>query len=168
MPAPFSVYLVRHGLAAERGDAWPDDSKRPLVQRGIVRLRQAAAALTRLDITFDVILTSPLTRARQTADLLAAGLAGRPPIHSIDSLSPGGSYAAFVDDLARHGRRSHIACVGHEPDLGQFAARLIGGRAPIEFKKGAICRIDVDALPLSGPGHLRWFVTPRMLRRIAR
>jgi phosphohistidine phosphatase len=168
MAAPFSLYLVRHGVAAERGEAWPDDSKRPLVQRGVVRLRQAAAALTRLDITFDVILTSPLTRARQTADLLAAGLGGRPPIHSIDSLSPGGSYAAFLEDLARHARRSHIACVGHEPDLGQFAARLIGARAPIELKKGAICRIDVDALPLSGPGHLRWFVTPRMLRRIAR
>ena len=168
MPAPISLYLVRHGVAAERGEAWPDDSKRPLVQRGVVRLRQAAAALTRLNVTFDVILTSPLTRARQTADLLASGLGGRPPIHTVDSLSPGGSYAAFLDDLARHGRRSHIACVGHEPDLGQFTARLIGARAPIEFKKGAICRIDVDTLPLSGPGHLRWFVTPRMLRRIAR
>jgi phosphohistidine phosphatase len=168
MPAPISLYLVRHGVAAERGDAWPDDSKRPLVQRGVVRLRQAAAALTRLGVTFDVVLTSPLTRARQTADLLAGGLAGRPAVHTIDSLSPGGSYAAFLEDLARHGRRSHIACVGHEPDLGQFAARLIGAKRPIEFKKGAICRIDVDALPLSGPGHLRWFVTPRMLRRIAR
>jgi phosphohistidine phosphatase len=168
MPAPISLYLVRHGIAAERGDAWPDDSKRPLVQRGVVRLRQAAAALTRLGVTFDVVLTSPLTRARQTADLLAGGLAGRPAVHTIDSLSPGGSYAAFLEDLARHGRRSHIACVGHEPDLGQFAARLIGAKRPIEFKKGAICRIDVDALPLSGPGHLRWFVTPRMLRRIAR
>jgi phosphohistidine phosphatase len=168
MPAPISLYLVRHGVAAERGDAWPDDSKRPLVQRGVVRLRQAAAALTRLGVTFDVVLTSPLTRARQTADLLAGGIAGRPAVHTIDSLSPGGSYAAFLDDLAKHGRRSHIACVGHEPDLGQFAARLVGAKRPIEFKKGAICRIDVDALPLSGPGHLRWFVTPRMLRRIAR
>ena len=168
MPAPISLYLVRHGVAAERGDAWPDDSKRPLVQRGVVRLRQAAAALTRLNVTFDVVLTSPLTRARQTADLLAGGIAGRPAVHTIDSLSPGGSYAAFLEDLARHGRRSHIACVGHEPDLGQFAARLLGAKRPIEFKKGAICRIDVDALPLSGPGHLRWFVTPRMLRRIAR
>ena len=168
MPAPISLYLVRHGVAAERGESWPDDTKRPLVQRGVVRLRQAAAALTRLGVTFDVVLTSPLTRARQTADLLAGGVAGRPAVHTIDSLSPGGSYAAFLDDLARHGRRTHIACVGHEPDLGQFAARLIGAKRPIEFKKGAICRIDVDALPLSGPGHLRWFVTPRMLRRIAR
>ena len=50
--------------------------------------------------------------------------------------------------------------MGHEPDLGQLAARLIGAKAPVEFKKGAICRIDLDGLPLSGPGHLRWFVTP--------
>jgi phosphohistidine phosphatase len=168
MPAPISLYLIRHGVAAERGEAWPDDSKRPLVQRGVVRLRQAAAALTGLKVSFDVILTSPLARARQTADLLAAGLSSHPPIHTIESLSPGGSYAAFLDDLARHSRRSHIACVGHEPDLGQFAARLLGAKRPIEFKKGAICRIDLDALPLGGAGHLRWFVTPRMLRRMVR
>jgi phosphohistidine phosphatase len=163
----FSVYLVRHGLAAERGSAWPDDSKRPLVPRGIARLRKEAAALKALAITFDTILTSPLTRAKETADTLAAGLSPHPSVHVIDSLAPGGSYAAFLADLAKHGRRSHLACVGHEPDLGQFAARLIGAKSAIEFKKGAISRIDLDALPVSGPGHLRWFVTPRMLRLIA-
>ena len=53
-------------------------------------------------------------------------------------------------------------------DLGQLAARLIGARRPLEFKKGGICRIDLDGLPINGPGHLRWFVTPRMLRRAAK
>ena len=65
-----SLYLVRHGLAAERGAEWPDDGKRPLVPRGVARLRKEAAALKTLDVTFDVILTSPLTRAKQTADVL--------------------------------------------------------------------------------------------------
>jgi phosphohistidine phosphatase len=162
-----SIYLVRHGLAAERGPAWPDDTKRPLVPRGVARLRKEAQALRALSVVFDTILTSPLTRAKGTADALAAGLSPHPPVHEIASLAPGGSYAAFLADLGRHARRSNVACVGHEPDLGQLAARLIGAKAPMEFKKGAICRIDVDGLPLSGPGHLRWFVTPRMLRRIA-
>jgi phosphohistidine phosphatase len=162
-----SLYLVRHGLAAERGTAWPDDTKRPLVPRGIARLRKEAAALEALAITFDTILTSPLTRAKQTADVLAAGLSPHPPVHVIASLAPGGSHAAFLADLEKHARRSHVACVGHEPDLGQLAARLIGAKRPIEFKKGAIGRIDLDGLPPSGPGHLRWLVTPRMLRAMA-
>ena len=81
-----SLYLVRHGLAAERGAEWPDDGKRPLVPRGVARLRKEAAALKTLDVTFDVILTSPLTRAKQTADVLAAGLSPHPPVHAIQSL----------------------------------------------------------------------------------
>jgi len=162
-----SLYLVRHGLAGERGSEWPDDSKRPLVPRGVARLRKEAAALRKLAISFDAILTSPLTRAKQTADVFAAGLSPHPPVHVIESLSPGGSYATFLADLEKHAKRSHVACVGHEPDLGHFAGRLIGAKAPVEFKKGAICLIDLDALPPGGPGHLRWFVTPRMLRQIA-
>jgi phosphohistidine phosphatase len=163
-----SLYLVRHGVAAERGSNWPDDAKRPLVPRGVARLRREAAALKALKITFGVVLTSPLVRAAQTADVLAAGLAPRPPIHTIASLAPGGAYAAFLDDLAKYTKRSHIACVGHEPDLGQLAARLIGAKRALEFRKGAICRIDLDGFPPNGPGHLRWFVTPRMLRRVSR
>src|SRR5918995_6884068 len=101
-----SIYLVRHGLAAERGEAWPDDTKRPLVPKGVARLRKEAQALRALSITFDTILTSPLTRARSTADTLAAGLSPHPPVHVIASLAPGGSYPAFLADLGRHARRS--------------------------------------------------------------
>ena len=162
------LYLIRHGVAAERGPAWPDDTKRPLVQKGVTRLRREAAGLAELGVEFDVVLASPLTRARQTAELLAEALPGRPAVHTMESLSPGGTYASFAEELAKYAKRSRIACVGHEPDLGQLAARLIGAKRPLEFKKGGVCRIDLDALPLTGPGHLRWFVTPRMLRRAAK
>jgi len=90
-----------------------------------------------------------------------------PPIVNMPSLAPGGSHNAIIEELSKQHRRHHIAMVGHEPGIGELAGRLVGSRRPLEFKKGAICRIDVDGLPLSGPGHLRWFVTPRMLRRIA-
>jgi phosphohistidine phosphatase len=168
MASTIELYLIRHGIAAERGDAWPDDSKRPLVHKGIARLRRQTAALAALGVSFDVLLTSPLTRARQTAELIAEGLPAKPPMHTMETLSPGSSYTAFLEELSKHAKRSRIACVGHEPDLGQLAARLIGTRRPMEFKKGGICRIDLDGVPLNGPGHLRWFATPRMLRLCAK
>jgi phosphohistidine phosphatase len=160
------IYLVRHGLAAERGDAYPDDTRRPLTSHGIARLRKETKGLAALDVTFDQILTSPLARTRQTAEVLAARLSPKPPVAISQALAPGGKYPALIDDLGRYARRSRIALVGHEPDLGMFAARMIGCRRPIEFKKGAICRVDFEALPPTGPGHLRWFLTPKTLRML--
>jgi phosphohistidine phosphatase len=165
----FELYLVRHGLAAERGDNYPDDTKRPLTSKGIERLRQEAKALATLDVTFDVILTSPLVRARQTADVLAAGFRQPPAIVPTQVLAPGATHNAIVDELAKQShRRKRIAMVGHEPGIGELAARLLGLRKPLEFKKGAIARIDVTALPPTGPGQLRWFLTPRILRKIGK
>ena len=166
MPGPFELYLIRHGIAEERGDKWPDDTKRPLTEEGISRLRRSARGLDRLAVTFDVILTSPLVRTRQTADAIAKELAPHPHIVTAESLAPGGSYRAVLADLEKQGRRTRIALVGHEPGIGELAARLIGSSRPIEFKKGAVCRIDVDALPPSAPGDLRWFLTPKILRRL--
>jgi phosphohistidine phosphatase len=160
------LYLIRHGVAEERGEEWPDDTKRPLSQEGIAKLRKAARALTRLDVKFDVIVTSPLVRTRQTAEVIAAGLEPHPHIVTADSLAPGASAAAVIADLEKQAKRSRVALVGHEPGIGELAARLIGARHPIGFKKGAICRIDVEALPPSGPGDLRWFLTPKLLRTI--
>ena len=74
MSRPYELYLVRHGLAEERGEKWPDDTKRPLTEEGIVRMRKAARGLARLGVAVDVVLTSPLVRARQTADIVAAGI----------------------------------------------------------------------------------------------
>ena len=90
----------------------------------------------------------------------------RPSLVNIDSLAPGGSYAALIADLEKHARKPRIALVGHEPGIGELAARLIGSRHPIEFKKGAICRIDVEDLPPSGPGDLRWLLPPKILRSL--
>ena len=83
-----------------------------------------------------------------------------------DSLAPAGTPASVFQELAKHMRKGKIALVGHEPNIGELAARLIGSRTPIEFKKGAICRIDFEVFPPKGSGQLRWFVTPKMLRKI--
>ena len=158
------IYLIRHGLAEERGEAWPDDSKRPLTQEGMSRLRKSARSLALIGVAFDVIVTSPFVRARQTAEIIAGGLDPHPHLATAESLIPGGSATAVLADLEKHAKRERIAIVGHEPGIGELAARLIGARHPISFKKGAICRIDLEGLPPAGPGDLRWFITPKIMR----
>lgn len=165
--AMLELYLIRHGVAAERSDEYPDDSKRPLTSGGISRLRKEAKALDEMEIGFDHIITSPLARARQTADVFAELLKSKPSLSQSDALAPAGTPAGVMQELAKYLRKGRIALVGHEPNMGELAARLIGARTPLEFKKGAICRIDFDVPPPKGTGQLRWFVTPRMLREIA-
>jgi len=166
MPGPFELYLIRHAVAEERGEDWPDDNKRPLSDDGASRMRKAARGLDRLGITLDVIVTRPLVRTEQTAELVANAMNPKPPIVSLESLAPGGTYQEIITDLEKQSKRTRIAIVGHEPGIGEFAARLIGSRHSIEFKKGAVCRIDVDAIPPSGPGDVRWFMTTKILRSI--
>jgi len=165
--ATLELYLIRHGVAAERGEDFPDDSKRPLTNAGISRLRKEAKALDGLGVAFDHIITSPLVRTKQTADIFAEALKSKPSVSQSDALAPAGTSTAVVQELAKHMRKGRIALVGHEPNIGELAARLIGARMPFEFKKGAICRIDFEVFPPKGMGQLRWFVTPRMLRELA-
>lgn len=160
------LYLVRHGIAAERGKEWPDDSKRPLTGKGIARMREITSGLKELGVTFDLILTSPLVRARQTADLLHQGLGGSIPLEETTLLAPGSAPAELLDTLRGRKKADRLALVGHEPDLGQLAAFLIGARAPLVFRKGGICRIDFEKYPPVPPGHLVWFALPKMLRAL--
>jgi phosphohistidine phosphatase len=164
--ATLELYLIRHGIAAERGDEYPDDSKRPLTSAGIARLRKEAKALDALGVSFEHIICSPLVRTRQTADILAESMKSKPAVTTTDALAPAGTPSAVIQELAKYSRKTSIALVGHEPNLGELAARLIGARAPFEFKKGAICRLDFEALPPKGVGHLRWFLAPKMLRKM--
>jgi phosphohistidine phosphatase len=164
--AMLELYLIRHGVAAERGKDWPDDSKRPLTPDGIARLRKSARGLNALGVGFDQIVTSPLVRTRQTADVFSEELKDHPPITTADALAPAGSSASVIQEITRHARKARVALVGHEPNLGELAAQLIGARTPIEFKKGGICRIDFDVLPPKGAGALRWFLTPKILRAL--
>ena len=164
--AVLELYLIRHGIAAERGDEYPDDSKRPLTSEGIAALRKEAKALDTLAVSFDHIITSPLVRAKQTADVFVQHLKVKPSLSTSDALAPAGSHAGVVQDVVKHAKKGRIALVGHEPNLGELAARLIGSRTPLVFKKGGICRIDFEVLPPKGAGQLRWFITPKMMRKI--
>lgn len=160
------LYLVRHAIAAEPGPEYPDDSRRPLTAHGIERFRECVAGLAAAAIEIDEIVTSPFVRARQTAGLLAEGLAGRPRITTLRALAMGGSPAEVIDGLARGVQARSMALVGHMPGIGDLTARLVGARRGFDFRKGAIACVELDGLPPRGPGTLRWFMPPRLLRRL--
>ncbi|MGE0040210.1 MAG: phosphohistidine phosphatase SixA [Vicinamibacterales bacterium] len=169
MAAAREVYLVRHAIAAARGAKYPDDRRRPLTAAGMSRFRRAVAGLAALGVELDLVLTSPLARATGTAEILAAGLSQAPPVEVLDLLAPGTApraVAEAVSGLPASARR--VALVGHEPDLGHLAARLLGARGAVEFKKGAVALIELDGALPGGPGTLRFLLPPRMLRRLAR
>lgn len=168
MPSHYELYFIRHAVAEDRGEAWPDDARRPLSAEGMSRMRKGARGLVNLGVVLDVVLTSPFVRTRQTAEIVAGAYDPCPLVVTAESLVPGGSYQAVLDDLEKHARRSRIALVGHETGIGALAARIAGSRNAFPFKKGAICRIDVDGLPPDAPGTLRWFLTPKILRSLGK
>jgi len=161
------LYLVRHAIAEERGPKWPDDAVRPLTAGGMDRMRRVVAGLAGLDEPLSLILTSPFLRASQTAELLSDGLPKHPPVLPLPALAPGGSPQRTVKAFSATARDVNaVALVGHEPDLGELASWVLGMPTPLTFKKGGICRIDVETWPPRGHGQLVWFATPRMLRKV--
>lgn len=166
MPDVRSLLLIRHGVAEERGPGWPDDSLRPLTADGTKKMRQVVQGLRALDLSIEVVMTSPLVRAAATADLIARGLAPKPQVVSCDALEPGHDPAEVAQALAAI-EAAHVALVGHEPDLGELAAWLVGAKQPLPFKKGGGCQIDVSVWPpAAGSGTLVWLATPKMLRAL--
>jgi len=140
---------------------------RPLTPAGSKKFAESVPGLVEMDVVIDFVLTSPLMRARETATLLAAGLKPKPALVEVEALAPGGRHQAVLEAIKTHAKRHRrLALVGHEPDLGELAARLIGARGNIEFKKGAVCLIEVDGATPGGPGTLRWMLPPRALRAL--
>jgi phosphohistidine phosphatase len=161
-----SLYLLRHAIAETRGPKWPDDRLRPLTPEGVTRMRRAVKGFEKLAEPIVLILTSPLTRAVQTAEILSKGMATHPEIATMPALAPGGTPSALALAVSRYTRPRALALVGHEPDLGELAAWLIGAREPLPFKKGGMCRIDTTDWPATRQSHLIWAATPKMLRRL--
>ncbi len=166
-----NLYLMRHGIAvAVEQPGMESDGERPLTPKGIKRMRQGTQGLRRLKIAFDAILTSPLVRARQTADIVAEALGLEGQLEEIPELAPESSVDRLISGLPRFRDREHLLLVGHNPLLTHVSSFLITGkkesRFQIDLKKGALCCIEIDGLPPSAPGTLHWFLTPKQLRRL--
>ena len=164
--ATLELYLIRHGVAAERGEEYPDDSKRPLTSDGIARLSKEAKALEALDVELRSDSVQPARPRPANRGRLCRDHEVEASVANTDALTPAGSPAAVMQELGKHMRKARIALVGHEPNMGELAAFLIGAKVPLPFKKGAICRIDFSIFPPKGKGALCWFVTPKMLRKL--
>jgi phosphohistidine phosphatase len=168
-PAGYELYIMRHGIAVTRGSAGAsDDAKRPLTPDGKQKMQEIAGGLTRLGFDLDWIVSSPLVRAVETAEIVGESLGTDVPMEFCEALRPGGSAEALIAFLAKRSNRKRVLVVGHEPDLSEMAARLLGaGRhANFALKKGGCCLIAFDEFPPKSPGRLVWWATPRLLRKL--
>jgi phosphohistidine phosphatase len=168
--AEYDFYIMRHGIAVTRGAAsLIDDTKRPLTPEGKQKMRDIASGLLRIGFDVDWIVSSPLVRAVETAEIVGEALTSKPPLEFSDALRPGGAGEDLITFLAKRPNRRRVLVVGHEPDLGELAARLIGaGRnAHMAFKKGGCCLITFNEFPPKSPGRLAWWLPPRILRKLA-
>ena len=170
LQADYELYIMRHGLAVVRNvTTVMDDAKRPLTPEGKQKMREIASGLVRAGLEADWIVSSPLVRAVETAELVADAQESKPPLDLCEALRPGGDPEALVTYLAKRSNRRRVLVVGHEPDLSQLAARLIGaGRnANMPFKKGGCCLITFTIFPPKSPGRLMWWLPPRVTRKLA-
>jgi phosphohistidine phosphatase len=160
------LLLIRHAIAVPSGTPGIADDDRPLTSRGRARFRLAARGLARILDRPDVLLTSPLPRARATADLAARAF-GRLEPRPEPVLAHGGA-DAILAMLQRQPADATVALVGHEPVLSLLLARLLGsGRGErFAFKKGGAALVDLPEGPRAG-GRLVWFLRPRILRCLA-
>jgi len=161
---------MRHGLAVARGTAgFKDDALRPLTPKGRRQLRKIAAAIAGLDLRCDQILSSPLVRAKQTAEIVAAGLKLKKQLKFSNALAPAGSPAVLFRQLSRlKPSPSRLLLVGHEPDLSRLISRLLTGglELQLDFKKGGLCKLEVETLRDGKYAKLVWLLTPKQLRSI--
>ena len=157
------VYLVRHGIAVEHGEQGQmGDDARWLTARGRRRFRRMASAFARLGEPLDFIFSSPLVRAVQTAEILAAACRVS-EIGILDELRSEGSVGKLLSEAGRRLKDDQaVALVGHDPQMSALVAALGDVKdAAIEFRKGAIVRIDVGALPSGRPSSPRWWMKPK-------
>jgi phosphohistidine phosphatase len=160
------IYLLRHGEAVDGTEARCKDSDRPLAAKGIQRTRQLAHTLGHLEISFDLILSSPLTRARETAEIIARSLKLEGHLIFSEHLTPSGDLQRLIDQiLIVRPPAENVLLVGHEPQLGNLISHLcVGGPGlAVAMKKGALCRLDATPLSLTKCAVLDWLLPPRLL-----
>jgi phosphohistidine phosphatase len=159
-----NIYILRHASAGTRRANPALDAKRGLDKEGKDQCLLIARFLNTLDIQFDLIASSPLKRALQTASLVGTEMGYDAPIQATDVLAPMATVQSFLEFLDTLSQQENVLLVGHNPNLQQFLGTLIASqnRANIRLRKGAIARVDAQRRP----GTLQWIIDPRMIRNI--
>ena len=166
-----NLSFLRHGIAADAtAPGAAGDRERRLPDEGRKKTTRVAGGLQRLGLAFDLILSSPLVRAKETAEIVATALGAKKSLKFSERLAPGGTLQGLVDELNRdHGRCEDVFLIGHEPDFSHHIAVLTTGRPTlqIEMKKAGLCRLQVDELRAGRCATLQWLVPPKLLARLS-
>lgn len=163
------MYMMRHGIALDRlGGGITSDSQRPLTDEGREETRMVAHALKKIGVRADLVVSSPLIRARQTGEIISEVIGGGQKLEITDALAPAGSTSSLYKFMKQFTKVEEVFFVGHEPDIGRLVATLIwaGPEVDIPFKKAGVCRVDVVDLPPTIPGTLKWSLTPKICNAI--
>jgi phosphohistidine phosphatase len=162
-----NLYLLRHGIAVDPSKPGiARDAERPLTPKGKRRLRQIVGAMGVLKISFDVILSSPYVRAKQTAEIVAKSLKRRKQITFSEELTPGGNPRLLIQQLNDfQPKPKNILLVGHEPYLSRLIALLTAGNTnmEIDLKKGSLCKLEAETLRYERCATLVCLLAPRHL-----
>jgi phosphohistidine phosphatase len=152
------LYLVRHGVAEDHA-ASGRDADRALTKSGRDKTEKAARGLEALEVTPAIILTSPLVRTRETAEIIADRLGGI-AVEDCDAIQPGIDHAAVARLLARRLRDGNLMLVGHEPDMSELFSFLLTGARSVQshFKKGTVACLSAGELPPDGLAALEWLM----------
>jgi phosphohistidine phosphatase len=167
-----NLYLLRHGLAANHNPRrFAKDAERPLTSKGKRKLRESAGALKRLKLSFDLIVTSPYTRARDTAQIVAEELDFKKDLVFTEFLTPSGSQSGLVKWLHdRDPLPENVLLVGHDPHLSELLSLLLAGNTQaftVELKKGGLCKLSIETLKPGRCAVLEWLLTPKHLCQMA-
>jgi phosphohistidine phosphatase len=164
--ARMKLYILRHGDAVEPGSGRFGEDERPLTAKGIQRTELLASALRQMEIVFDVILSSPLARACETAEIVARRLRQERTLQLTPDLAPGGNLEGLVRRInALRPIPESVLVVGHEPYLsGLISLVCCGGPGlSLTFKKGGLCRLELNVLSCGKCATLEWLLPPRLL-----
>ena len=165
-----NLYIVRHAIAVDEETAgYGSDSERPLTEKGRKKMRQIAKGLRNLGVEFDLILSSPYVRARETAEILADVFKMKKNITFSESLIPLANPELLIGEINQTYSVESIAIVGHEPHLSTLIGILVAENAKLDvtLKKGGVCYITADDLHHNDHrATLEWLLTPGILTEI--
>jgi phosphohistidine phosphatase len=153
------LYFLRHGVAGDPGEWQGRDFDRPLTREGVRRMEREAKTFADLGLDPDVVLTSPLVRAKQTADIAAGALKAH--VVADERLGPDFNASRLAELLKEHSDSRSLMLVGHEPNMSETIGQIVGG-AKIDLKKGGLVLVDV-ADPNVVSGVLVWLISPKVL-----
>jgi len=166
------LFIIRHAIAEPLGKPNEfSDERRALTDEGRTRMREIVKGLTKLGAQIDLIITSPLVRAIETAEIVSTGLGlSKKDMRQTLNLAPGGSIEGLFAEIKTHSEVQAVALVGHQPDLGNIISKIISdeGDAAIQLKKGSVCCLNISETVPALRGEVAWLLAPRQLRLLGK